>query len=97
MAGRLDKVLDRLTFRRALTRWASAAEEAPSMGLEALRALRTRARQMRRELDRVIHQAEYRLALPVIAAAATGSPAEQRPAMITALSGPSCPALGSMQ
>ena len=74
MAGRLDKVLDRLTFRRALTRWASAAEEAPSMGLEALRALRTRARQMRRELDRVIHQAEYRLALPVIGATAIRKP-----------------------
>lgn len=61
MAGRLERVLDRLMFRRALARWGRAADEAPKMGLEGLRALRTRARQLRRELDRVIHQAEYRL------------------------------------
>jgi hypothetical protein len=40
------------------------------MGLDALRTLRIRARQLRRELDRVIHEAEYRLALPVIGATA---------------------------
>ena len=74
MAGRFDKVLDRLMFRRALGRWAQAAEEAPKMGLDSLRGLRTRARQMRRELDRVIHQAEYRLALPVIGATAIRKP-----------------------
>ncbi len=72
--GRLDSVLDRLVFRRALTRWARAAEEAPKMGLDSLRSLRARARQMRRELDRVIHQAEYRLALPVIGATAIRKP-----------------------
>lgn len=74
MARQLDKVLDRLVFRRALARWAAAAEEAPKMGLEALRGLRTRARQLRRELDRVIHQAEYRLALPVIGVTAIRKP-----------------------
>jgi hypothetical protein len=74
MAGRFDKVMDRLVFRRALARWARAAEEAPQMGLDGLRGLRSRARQMRRELDRVIHQAEYRLALPVIGATAIRKP-----------------------
>lgn len=74
MAGQFDKVLDRLMFRRALARWGRAAEEAPKMGLEGLRALRARARQLRRELDRVIHQAEYRLALPVIGVTAIRKP-----------------------
>ena len=74
MAGRVDRLFDRLMFRRALTRWAAAADDAPGMGLDALRGLRTRARQMRRELDRVIHQAEYRLALPVIGATAIRKP-----------------------
>jgi hypothetical protein len=74
MAGRLDKVLDLLVFRRALARWGRAADEAPRMGLDGLRALRGRARQMRRELDRVLHQAEYRLALPVIGATAIRKP-----------------------
>jgi Family of unknown function (DUF6478) len=74
MSGRLDKLLDRMVFRRALSRWAKAADEAPKMGMDGLRALRQRARQMRRELDRVIHQAEYRLALPVIGATAIRKP-----------------------
>jgi hypothetical protein len=74
MAGRLDKVLDRLVFRRALARWSAAAEQAPKIGIEGLRAMRTRARQLRRELDRVIHQAEYRLALPVIGVTAIRKP-----------------------
>ncbi len=74
MAGRFEKVMDRLVFRRALARWARLAEEAPGMGLEPLRGLRSRARQMRRELDRVIHQAEYRLALPVIGSNAIRKP-----------------------
>ena len=74
MTGRLEKVLDLLVFRRALARWRKAAEEAPKVGLEGLRSMRTRARQLRRELDRVIHQAEYRLALPVIGVTAIRKP-----------------------
>ncbi|MFE3836005.1 DUF6478 family protein [Pseudogemmobacter sonorensis] len=66
MAGRLGRLWNRLVFRRSLARWARAAEAAPNLGLDQLRPLRGRARQLRRELDRVIHQAEYRLALPVI-------------------------------
>jgi hypothetical protein len=74
MAGRFDKVMELLLFRRALARWAKVAEAAPQMGLEGLRSQRSRARQLRRELDRVIHQAEYRLALPVIGATAIRKP-----------------------
>jgi Family of unknown function (DUF6478) len=74
MAGPLDKIMDRLVFARALTRWSRLAEAAPGMNLDSLRMLRGRARQMRRQLDRVLHQAEYRLALPVIGAAAIRKP-----------------------
>lgn len=47
---------------------------ADGLGLDRLRDLRVRAREARRQLDKVIHIAEYRLALPVI-----GSNALRRP------------------
>ncbi|MCB6179517.1 DUF6478 family protein [Rhodobacter sp. Har01] len=75
MAGRVDSVLERLAFRRMLRRWSRAADEAPQMDLSQLRAMRGQARQMRRELDRVLHQAEFRLALPVIGTTAIRRPA----------------------
>ncbi|MDQ2066884.1 DUF6478 family protein [Xinfangfangia sp. CPCC 101601] len=74
MPGRFDKLLDLLVFRRALARWRKSADRAPAMSLSALRTLRSRARQLRRELDRVIHTAEYRLALPVIGVTAIRKP-----------------------
>lgn len=74
MPGRIDSIFDRLVFRRALTRWSRKAAVAPTLGLAQLRDLRGKARLMRRELDRVLHEAEYRLALPVI-----GSNALRRP------------------
>lgn len=64
--GRLDKVLDRLLQRRVLKRWEEMAEAAPVADLGALRAWRNRARSLRRQIDRVIHEADHRLALPVI-------------------------------
>ncbi|MDP2087750.1 MAG: DUF6478 family protein, partial [Gemmobacter sp.] len=66
MAGSLDGFLDRLLLRRALRRWRRAAGVADSLGLEALHDLRAIARQHRRQIDRVLHVAEGRLALPVI-------------------------------
>lgn len=66
MAGAFSGLLDRLTHRRALQRWAEAADAASGADLESLRGLRARARALRRNLDRVIHEAEHRLALPVI-------------------------------
>ena len=50
----------------ALLRWAQAGDVANSTALESLRGMRARARALRRILDRVIHEAEHRLALPVI-------------------------------
>ena len=66
MAGRLSDLFDGILHRRVLRRWNEAAELAGSADLETLRRLRNRARALRRNLDRVIHQSEFRLALPVI-------------------------------
>lgn len=57
-----------------LRRWRRIADAAEAMDLATLRRARGRARMLRRQLDRVIHLAEYRLALPVI-----GSNALRRP------------------
>lgn len=68
MAGRLRETLDRLIFRRALARWSANAGEAATLSPDRLRSLRGLARQTRREVDRVIFEAEYRLSLPLIGA-----------------------------
>jgi len=69
-----DGFFDRLAQRRFLRRWQRWADMADAMPLDRLRDLRNRARQARRQLDRVIHTADWRLALPVI-----GSNALRRP------------------
>jgi hypothetical protein len=74
MARRLDTYFDRLLQKRFLTRWGQLADAAPDMDLESLRGARARARAMRRQLDRVIHQAEHRLSLPVIGSNAMRKP-----------------------
>lgn len=66
MAGLITDLMDKLLHKRALRRWGTAGDQASTADLDALRSLRTRARALRRNLDRVIHQAEHRLALPVI-------------------------------
>lgn len=66
MAGVMSGLMDRLLHRRMLRRWGQAADAASNADLETLRGLRSRARSLRRNLDRVIHEAEHRLALPVI-------------------------------
>lgn len=74
MAGRLDEWLDRVMQKRAQRRWGRIADRAHTMDLDELRGLRSTARGLRRQLDRVIHEADHRLALPVI-----GSNAIRRP------------------
>jgi hypothetical protein len=66
MPNRLTRLIDRLLHKRTLRRWTRMAEATPAMDLETLRRSRGRAWALRRELDRVIHEADYRLALPVI-------------------------------
>ena len=74
MGLRFGSLMDRLLHRRSLERWSRTADRAPLMDIEALGSARARARALRRQIDRVIHVAEHRLALPVI-----GSNAIRRP------------------
>lgn len=74
MPDQMESLFDRLMHKRVLRRWGKAATEADSAEVEVLRAMRARARQIRREIDRVLHVADGRLTLPLI-----GSNAIRRP------------------
>ncbi|MBE2276568.1 MAG: hypothetical protein IAE87_09755 [Rhodobacteraceae bacterium] len=74
MVRRIERLFDRLVFRRTLARWAALAAATPQFSLSDLRILRGRARDLRREVDRVLHRADNRLALPAIGAAALRRP-----------------------
>ncbi|MBT0957353.1 hypothetical protein IV417_08145 [Alphaproteobacteria bacterium KMM 3653] len=74
MAYKIDNLLDRVAHRAALRRWRRIADEAARVDLSELRALRQRARHLRRHLERMIHVAENRLALPMIGNAAVATP-----------------------
>lgn len=69
-----DGLLDRLLARKLRDHWTRAAEAAPKLDLAMLKALRARARAMRRDIDRVIHVAEHRLAVPLIGASLPRQP-----------------------
>ena len=66
MAARIDGFWDRLMLRKLSERWVRVADAAGEMEHGALRVRRGRARAMRREIDRVLHLADRRLALPLI-------------------------------
>ncbi len=66
MAGRISGLIDTLLHRRSLRRWGKAGEQLDTVDLATLRRWRGRARALRRNLDVVIHEADHRLALPVI-------------------------------
>jgi hypothetical protein len=66
MARTIDSPLNRLAERRLLRLWSRAAEGVESMDPESLRAIRARARRMRREADHLILRSEGRLGLPPI-------------------------------
>jgi len=74
MAGRISGFVEAVLHRRMLRRWGLAADQAAQANYETLRTLRGRARALRRNLDRVIHLAEHRLALPVIGSNAIRKP-----------------------
>lgn len=74
MAGALKGTVERYLHKKLQRRWGVLAEEAALVDLETLRGLRSRARSLRRQLDRVIHEAEHRLALPVIGSNAIRKP-----------------------
>lgn len=62
----MGKILDRMLHTRVLRRWRRAARVADKTNLTELRAQRNQARQMRTHLDRLIHVADGRLALPMV-------------------------------
>ncbi len=66
MAGGLRKFLDQINQRLSLRRWSIAAEAAKTAPLGQLRMAAAQAWALRNRLDRVIHQAEHRLSLPLI-------------------------------
>ena len=66
MPGWKDGMVQRFLQQRMVRRWQGLAEASATVDLGTLRNWRAQARTMRRQLDRVIHQAEHRLALPVI-------------------------------
>ncbi|NNE79621.1 MAG: hypothetical protein HKN18_05035 [Silicimonas sp.] len=70
MSGPLSGLLDKRTLRR----WERAAARVDSVDASELKALRTRARALSRRVDRVLHVAEGRLALPLAGQAAIRRP-----------------------
>ena len=74
MLKSVDKAFDRLLNKRLLGRWNRTADAAAAMDTDTLRNARTRARTLRRALDRVILEADHRLALPVVGSNAMRKP-----------------------
>jgi hypothetical protein len=66
MAGKNISFFDTFAHRRAMRRWARAARQAGETQPDELRALRSKARLLRSHLDRLVHKADERLALPAI-------------------------------
>lgn len=66
MGSKGRSLIDRLAWRRELARWRTNAAEADVTALSDLRRERAQARALRTHLDRLIHVAENRLALPSI-------------------------------
>lgn len=62
----MGRTLDRLFHASALRRWRRAARGAEQTPLTELRSQRNQARTLRAHLDRLIHVADGRLALPAI-------------------------------
>lgn len=66
MAKAIRSFLERLFLLRELRHWKAAARSAETADIPALRVLRARARSLRNILDRLIHKADERLALPAL-------------------------------
>ena len=62
----MGRLSDAIFHRRILRRWGRIAKEAEKLDLSSLRLLRSRAREIRRRLDRLLYVAEGRLTLPAV-------------------------------
>ncbi|MEL7461352.1 MAG: DUF6478 family protein [Pseudomonadota bacterium] len=60
--------------RRTLSRWTRLADGASATDPEVLKGLRRRARALQQRIDRVLHVADGRLALPMVGAAGIHKP-----------------------
>lgn len=60
------RLLESKIFAQSMARWARAARHAGATDLPTLRGQRNRARNLKTHLDRLIHKADERLALPMI-------------------------------
>ena len=74
MASRLGRIANRIFYRGAMRRWRKQAARAEALDLGSLRRVRTRAREVRRQLDRVLYVADSRLTLPLISSNAMQPP-----------------------
>ncbi|MDM7932611.1 DUF6478 family protein [Tabrizicola sp.] len=63
MARRLSQILDQWRLRKVQDHWSRVADTSGAMDPFALRALRAEAWAMRRQIDRVLHVADHRLAV----------------------------------
>ena len=70
----MSSILDVIYNTRNLRRWRRAAQEAQAASLDTLRQQRTHARRLRSQLDRLIHVADGRLALPAIGSGSFAKP-----------------------
>lgn len=66
MAAEHPSLLNRLLFKRSLRRWARIADAAQTTSLSSLRKQRGNARRLLVHLNRFVHVADNRLALPAI-------------------------------
>jgi len=74
MPSKFRTLLDTILHRRVLRRWERMALSVDGLDAEKLRGLRFQGRQIRRQVDRVLHVAEGRLALPLIGSNAIRKP-----------------------
>lgn len=74
MAGRIKGLLHRWHLRKVQERWAAAKDALDPLEAFQLHALRSEARSLRRRIDRVIHAADQRLALPLLGAGLPRAP-----------------------
>ena len=68
------RFLDGKIHARTIARWARAARDAATVDLPVLRRQRSRARVLKSHLDRLIHTADERLALPMIGSSSFPKP-----------------------
>lgn len=74
MARQSGGLFERLTYRNSLRHWSAAAHAASDASLTDLKHQRSKARKLRYHLDELLHQAEFRLALPTIGADTVPAP-----------------------